>query len=456
MALAAGLVALFHRVQADDAYVTFRYGQNLALGRGFVFNPGERVMGSTSPGQTLVAWLVYLVVGKGAMPSVMTALGVVAWVTQAIVLRALVRSERGEVAGWAMALFTAVALGGQAAYVSMETNTVVALNLLGLLLASRGRLRSAAVVFAIATTFRPDGLLFPLALLLVSWRKQGRALVVPLVLYLVLAAVWPLFAWSYFGTPFPHTLQAKAGAVPLLDYLWHALRFASTTLLPIELLGGGVVHVLVVWPMLVFGGVQLWRGGGWLRVFPIHALVHFAAYVVLRPFVEHSWHLVPAVVSASVCLVAAGHALAQRVPESSRRLASGTALAALLLLGGFRLAEVRQQVDTGYWIAGRFAVYDELMRELERRARPEETLGTLEIGYIAYWSDRRVFDLGGLINPFPQPVLENGVAKLDERDFDWLVLDGSAPRPYAPSSEPVATFQHHGFAAALFKSRASR
>ena len=33
----------------DDAFITFRYAQNLAAGRGLVFNPGERVEGYSSP-----------------------------------------------------------------------------------------------------------------------------------------------------------------------------------------------------------------------------------------------------------------------------------------------------------------------------------------------------------------------------------------------------------------------
>ena len=34
----------------DDAYISFRYSHNLAAGEGLVFNPGEYVEGSSSPG----------------------------------------------------------------------------------------------------------------------------------------------------------------------------------------------------------------------------------------------------------------------------------------------------------------------------------------------------------------------------------------------------------------------
>jgi len=33
----------------DDAYITFRYAQNLLAGNGLVYNPGEAVLGTTTP-----------------------------------------------------------------------------------------------------------------------------------------------------------------------------------------------------------------------------------------------------------------------------------------------------------------------------------------------------------------------------------------------------------------------
>ena len=38
----------------DDAFITFRYARNLLGGLGFVFNAGERVLGTTTPLYTLL------------------------------------------------------------------------------------------------------------------------------------------------------------------------------------------------------------------------------------------------------------------------------------------------------------------------------------------------------------------------------------------------------------------
>src|SRR5437868_13243574 len=38
----------------EDALISLRYAENLAAGRGFVFNPGEHVLGTTTPLFTLI------------------------------------------------------------------------------------------------------------------------------------------------------------------------------------------------------------------------------------------------------------------------------------------------------------------------------------------------------------------------------------------------------------------
>src|SRR5262245_52089640 len=43
----------------DDAFITFRFAHNLSMGQGFVFNPGEQIYGSSSPGFAILmtGWL---------------------------------------------------------------------------------------------------------------------------------------------------------------------------------------------------------------------------------------------------------------------------------------------------------------------------------------------------------------------------------------------------------------
>ncbi|MBI1784674.1 hypothetical protein HYR69_05970, partial [Candidatus Sumerlaeota bacterium] len=53
--LAVFLFSLFFiPIRNDDPYITARYARNLAAGNGFVYNSGERVLGTTSPLLTLI------------------------------------------------------------------------------------------------------------------------------------------------------------------------------------------------------------------------------------------------------------------------------------------------------------------------------------------------------------------------------------------------------------------
>ena len=45
---------LITQFTADDAFITFRYAENIANGVGFVYNQGERLLGTTTPLFTLI------------------------------------------------------------------------------------------------------------------------------------------------------------------------------------------------------------------------------------------------------------------------------------------------------------------------------------------------------------------------------------------------------------------
>lgn len=49
----------------DDAFITYRYAKNIAAGHGFVYNIGEKVLGTTTP-----LWTILLATGAviGAKP----------------------------------------------------------------------------------------------------------------------------------------------------------------------------------------------------------------------------------------------------------------------------------------------------------------------------------------------------------------------------------------------------
>src|SRR5262245_49276273 len=117
----------FHDVRRDDAFITFRYAPNLATGNGLVFNPGERLMGSTSPGHVWLSALVYPIAGRDLLPSVMSCLGCLGWTAQILALIVLLRRLLSPWATGLVALAIAVGAVRSCDFVSLETNLVAAL-----------------------------------------------------------------------------------------------------------------------------------------------------------------------------------------------------------------------------------------------------------------------------------------------------------------------------------------
>lgn len=241
----------------DDAFITYRVARNLASGRGFAYNPGERVLSITTPGYALLLAAVSFI-SKDFVALGLT-LGACALLAVGALLICLSRtegrptsppcspdqaspvsSEQGvavtNISGlsWLSALAVSTltltfpllseALG-------METPLYLVALLATFAAYSRALraegsashlrwLRWTAVAAASAFLLRPDGLLAGLVVGL-HWLalrlrnrpglavNRGRLPWGALGLGLGLTVPWVAFAWLYFGSPIPNTLAAK-------------------------------------------------------------------------------------------------------------------------------------------------------------------------------------------------------------------------------------------------------
>jgi len=274
IALALAGVAVFLRAQLaltgnlwgvplDDAYIHFRFVQNLATGHGFAFNPDQPVPGSTSP-----LWVLLL-----AVP---TACGAPVWisakvcgilfliVSAVLAWRLAARYIAVPVAAWTVGALTA--LDGRllwAAPSGMEVTLFTALSLAAFLARpARGsdrttlkrRVLLVAALCGLATLARPEGYLLTAVLfgdLLVRVRPPIVAVLSALALYVALTAPYNVFALLTTGHPLPTTFYAKS--VPLgPETLPHAIAYAAA--LAYLLAAGNVTLILA--PL---GAFALWR-----------------------------------------------------------------------------------------------------------------------------------------------------------------------------------------------------
>ncbi|HEX9012663.1 MAG TPA: hypothetical protein VF813_04070, partial [Anaerolineaceae bacterium] len=116
--LAAGLVILALAARfipgprtIDDAYITFRYARNILAGVGFVFNPGEHVLGTTTPLYTLAMVLLGTLSGgvTSSFPVLALGLNSFADAVTCILLWNIGKQLKHPLAGFAAGLAWAVA-----------------------------------------------------------------------------------------------------------------------------------------------------------------------------------------------------------------------------------------------------------------------------------------------------------------------------------------------------------
>jgi hypothetical protein len=299
-----------------------------------------------------------------------------------------------------------------------------------------GRYRmGTALLFGLAASSRPEGyLLFALAMvdfaiqvcksasLQVCWRRLPW---LPGLLFGVIVLPYLVFSWRTSGHLLPNTYHAKAG-VGLsfdLDFLSVAARYLildNPLLLPFYVLGIGALFR----PALSLSKgrarlLSLWSVG--LPV--VYALLHAALY-------QHGRYLMPLIPCNAVVAVVGlleAKKLARRrgwrVKETwffCKR--SGKNLVSALLI----IAATAWRLPT---MAGLYAwnvdninkMHVALGKWAAEHTPPGAVLALNDIGAIAYFSERPVVDLAGLITPEIVPLLRSP-------DRDALLVDFMAER----------------------------
>ncbi|MBW2420265.1 MAG: hypothetical protein JRH19_17125 [Deltaproteobacteria bacterium] len=233
LALSLGLLvahALHYAFLTDDAFISFRYAENLAHGRGLVFNEGDRVEGYTN-----FSWVALLALGSaiGLAPEAAAAplsmlLTLVLWAVVTLHAARSVGEGRSRLwivlPGLLLALTRSFALWSTGGLETRLFELLVAggcVSLAWRLIDDReGRGPSflpPALLFALACLTRPDGLLIAascglgaLLLLLRRGSLEPRHLRAGLAFAGIVAAHL-FFRRLYYGDWLPNTYYAKVG-----------------------------------------------------------------------------------------------------------------------------------------------------------------------------------------------------------------------------------------------------
>jgi hypothetical protein len=395
----------------DDPYITYRYAVNISHGLGFVYNPAERVLSTTTPLFTLILALLGLFWTD--LPHLAILIGSFSLALGGLFLWDLAQTWQTPMVGWtALLLYPLFPM--IVSTLGSETPLYLAFCLGTFAFYARKRYLLVAVFVSLAILARPDGILIafilPAHFLLlerrsIPWRT--------LILFLALTMPWFVFSWIYFGSPFPATLAVKQhqGAMAISQ------RFAPGFLTLLE--------SYAKWPYYLEAGLavigilfMVWRGRAW-SLFLIWTITYFLAFSALGVS-SYFWYY-PPLLPGFVVLIGLGinfilkifditqtqpinndeeHMHSSLVFGRKRRsyfIISNFLIGAILLLfasaQGQYLWNMRQHPDT------RIRIYPAIGEWLLNQSPTNASVATLEVGLIGYYSHRRMIDFAGLIEP---------------------------------------------------------
>jgi arabinofuranosyltransferase len=370
------------RYTADDAFITFRYAENLASGVGFVYNAGEKVLGTSTMLEGLIIAL-FVKIGISSISAAfiisLTADCFIGWVLLQIFSHAPGPSR------WVPAflfLFGPETL--QWSLSGMETQVSIAWLFAAILLSSQEKWTAAFLSGSFAVWTRVDGIAV-LAGLTVCYFLQKRKLPLkPLLIAFVALIPMILFGFLMYGSPIPNSAAAK----------W-ALAGKSEGNAIYEILFRGFLHLNTVGiPFLVLallGSWNVWRNHRYLLLIPIWAAGYAISYTAAAGPM-HPWYYAP-FYAAYLPLIWLGLLYLLKKRQMLIHAAALISIPIVLCISYYRALDLQSQQDH-YETINRAA--GEWVNE---NTPPHSVLAIKDIGYLGYYSRRYILDLAGLVSP---------------------------------------------------------
>jgi hypothetical protein len=232
IALATGLAwALATGQEWEDLYITYRASKNFAEGNGLTFTEGERVHSFTSPLGVLLPAVSYLLTGRTSDVGALWLFRLMSWLAWSgaavLMWQALRRFYPATVAPAAWLVAMLLLDSKTICFVTSGMETAFMLLFLGwgmwaVFLRPPRLACHVGLAWAGLMWTRPDSCVyiaaFALGLLLFAPGEGGylrsrlqwlRTVFLAGILCAIVYLPWFLWAWSYYGTPVPHTITAK-------------------------------------------------------------------------------------------------------------------------------------------------------------------------------------------------------------------------------------------------------
>jgi hypothetical protein len=389
----------------DDGFIHIQYARNIITLGEYSFNPGEISFGTSSPLWVMLLAALGSIFGSGdALIWISRVLSWLAGFGAVLVVFTLVRRAKAArvTAVMAACAFAADPWFARWTALSMESSLAVlavALMCLASLRAlDEGRAAALMGVFAaLAALVRPEVYLaIPVLLAAALTRARTvdrRAVAIAVGVAAALLVPWFAFAKFYIGGFIPNTAGAKSGGLVISPVAFVAKMEP-------------VVRILLSGQLAAIGGVLvglLTRSGRArlldpsLRFMLLWVVSVPVAYVVLDIQILSRYLLL---VTPALCVLgwlALEAVVRAWFPARARAVLVGVAALAVAVNAIFYARVVVPP--------SRAFTYDlthemrSIATWLDANAAPDAVVAAADIGYLAFYGNRRVLDLGGLVEP---------------------------------------------------------
>ncbi|TFH59969.1 MAG: hypothetical protein E4G91_08625 [Candidatus Zixiibacteriota bacterium] len=421
-AIAARLVVYFATHYAvDDAFITFRYAENLAHGNGLVYNLGERVLGTSTPLFTLLIAAFNLI----GMPSLTAALFInmtAAGLTTVILYRWAQHLDLGRFAILPAVIYIAFPRSVICDIAGMETAFFTLLITSGLYLLHLRKHLAAITVASFAAITRPEGWVLLALIFAVTIVRDRRQLLLKAIPILLIAGNWLLFAYLYFGSIVPNSLTAKMALYSGYE------RFSSWQNLAITL-GFNSPFGWIIWPLFLLGSIFAFRKDRLLGIIALWCAAYLGALVVSGTHVFF-WYPSPVYPTSFVFVTIAVVYLLRQVPVVKPAYTNWLPVVASILVVVASLIHLTGRFDN---LRLEMATYHDIhiaaADYLAQHARPDDRVLAEDIGYLGYYFRGIIIDRDGLVTP--QAASYNRAREYrrfaDSTNAEWLFIDTDYP-----------------------------
>src|SRR5690349_10761264 len=433
----------------DDSFITYRYVKNFTDGNGLVFNIGERV-----EGYTCFLWVILLAGVKKLgfdFISASQTLGIISSMFT-LLFTYLISSKifpKGKDTlynlSFSMIAVILVAVNGSNAYWAvsgMETGLFGLLVTAGIYLYLKeiknpsSAIPYSSIVFLLAALTRPEGnLIFAVTVLhriivtLKATNADGESKaklllskdsLIWLAMYIIPAAIFMVWRYSYYGYLFPNTFYAKTGSSWVyfqsgLDYFW---EFAKAY---------GGYGVLVTLTLVTLRSKERFYDYLYLlMIFFVFTL--YVIYVggdVLRP----NRFFVP-ILPVFYILVQEGLSEFIAALDKKKTLAYGGIIGLIFAIGFSyytyknEFEQIKKYSELENWLVEKMKISAAWLKNKQTLAGRPLVVGATTIGAISYYSEVVLIDMLGLTdaevahNPQPIPEISSGNVGWKERNYN--------------------------------------